>query len=179
MIAVIDALARLATVATVLTVAAATPVAARISPELPTLCRSGEAVVYNCPIRGKVVSVCASPSKVAYRFGTARAAEIEIASTGRDDALHWSSGVGGGGGHYTNLRFSRGGYEYVVFSGSPGSLHDVTEPWSGVQVLKGQADVTRLECKGGRAVHDLHLDRVFKAVGQDLPVDGDDYGGWY
>lgn len=181
MTAVIERFARSMAVTAILMATATTPVSARApaSPAVPTHCRADEQVVYNCPIRGKVVSVCARPGSVSYRFGPPRAPEIEIASNGRDGLLHWSSGVGGGGGQFNNLRFSRERYEYVVFSGSPGSLHDATQPWSGVQVLDGRTDVARLECKGDRARHRLDLDQVFKAVGHDLPEDGDDYGGWY
>lgn len=181
MTAVIERFARSMAATAILMATAATPVSARppASPAAPTHCRADEQVVYNCPIRGKIVSVCASPGSVIYRFGPPRSPEIEIASNGRDGLLHWSSGVGGGGGQFNNLRFSRGRYEYVVFSGSPGSLHDATEPWSGVQVLEGQADVARLECRGERARHRLDLEPVFRAVGRDLPEDGEDYGGWY
>lgn len=181
MTAGIETLSRSIAITAILMATATTPVSARAqqSSAVPTHCRADEQVVYSCSIRGKVVSVCARPGSVSYRFGPPRAPEIEIASNGRDGRLHWSSGVGGGGGQFNNLRFSRGRYEYVVFSGSPGSLHDATEPWSGVQVLQGQADVARLECKGDRARHRLDLDQVFKAVGYDLPEDGEDYGGWY
>lgn len=181
MTAVTKRLSRPVAATAILMVAAATSASARApaSPAVPTHCRADEQVVYTCPLRGKIVSVCAGRGSVSYRFGPPRAPEIEIVSNGRDGLLHWSSGVGGGGGQFNNLRFSRGRYEYVVFSGSPGSLHDATQPWSGVQVLDGRTDVARLECKGDHARHRLDLDRVFKAVGHDLPEDGDDYGGWY
>ncbi len=174
----IEKAARSVAIMAVLTATAATPASAR-APAIATHCRADETVVYSCPMRGKVASVCARPGSVTYRFGPVRAAEIEIASNGRDGRLHWSSGVGGGGGQFANLRFSRGRFEYVVFSGYPGSLHDAAEPWSGVQVLRGKADVARLECRGARAFHHLDLERVFKAVGRDLPEDGEEYGGWY
>lgn len=95
------------------------------STPMVTLCRTGESVVFECPVaRGRRVAVCGSADltttagSLQYRFG--RAAQLEL-QWPPVPAADWRSQVkagqvmyAGGGGAY--LRFAAPAAEYVVYS---------------------------------------------------------------
>src|SRR5580704_15683397 len=72
-------------------------------------CRAGEPVIFTCAVGAKIASVCSSGGKIVYRYGRPGAPEIEIASDGKDGKAFHSSGVGGGGGSFDNVRFANDG----------------------------------------------------------------------
>lgn len=110
-------------------------------------CANGEAVVFSCTIASETVSVCVSPTMVSYRDGPLGAPELEIASTGVDGRAHASDIVGAGGGRQSAVRFSNGGYEYIVHAMEAGQLTDAPgRAFAGVTVLRGDAAVSDLEC---------------------------------
>lgn len=144
-----------------------------------TQCRTGETIVYACPIKGKVVSVCARKGAISYRYGPAGRPELEITSNGHDGLLHESTGVGGGGGGFRNLRFSKGGYEYIVFHGEPGQYHETTVPWSGVAVVHGDADIANLTCPLHGPRQSFRSTDLSEFVG-DIAEDTDErYSAWF
>lgn len=112
-----------------------------------TNCVGGEEIIYTCPFGKKVASVCATKNRVTYRYGPRGAPEIAVTSTGSDGIAHSGAARGGGGGGEDNLRFSRAGYEYIVYSATAGNLTDVPgKVWSGVVVMKDGKEISRLKC---------------------------------
>ena len=76
----------------------------------PTLCKDPEIELFSCPIRNKVVSVCAlTDGNSIYRFG--RPGHIEMQS--RD--LHKAVNDYSGGGE-DQINFQMNGYTYIVFA---------------------------------------------------------------
>jgi len=111
-------------------------------------CGPGERPVYVCPFKQKTVSVCATDRTVIYRYGPAGKTDLTIASNGADGRGHLGTVRGPGrGGAQTSLRFSNGGYEYIVYSAIGGT--DTAVPgrqWSGLVVMKGANEVSSAEC---------------------------------
>jgi hypothetical protein len=125
---------------------AARPAAATAAERAGTHCVDGEAVVFSCAIEGKIVSVCVGPTTVDYRFGPLGAPELQIASTGADGAAHVSD-LSSAGGRQSAVRFSSGGYEYVVHAMEAGQHTDVPgQTFAGVTVLQGDATVSDSDC---------------------------------
>jgi hypothetical protein len=78
-------------------------------PAPTSLCAAGEAVLFSCPIRGRLVSVCGqSPGRAIYRFG--RPGQVELQSR---DLRHASRMFSGGG--ESQIHFERNGYRYILF----------------------------------------------------------------
>jgi hypothetical protein len=90
----------------------------------PTLCASGEQIIFSCPTKrsAKIVSLCASRDLtkqrgyLQYRFGAADKVELEFPQSrlGSQQVFQYS--------HYfraqvdlTAISFSVGGYEYSIF----------------------------------------------------------------
>ncbi len=82
-----------------------------------SLCAVGEEVIFSCGVGRKMVSVCGDrrPSPHAqYRFGLP--GDIELAFPGPGQSgLSYAREVYSGGGAL-QIRFSNGGYDYVVYS---------------------------------------------------------------
>lgn len=91
----------------------------------PHLCAAGEQVVFACAVKGKRVSVCATPDARAnrgtltYRFGSAAASpELQLPDAPTPPAQAAQGAVetfASGGGAW--LRFAKGAYTYTVFTG--------------------------------------------------------------
>jgi hypothetical protein len=74
-----------------------------------SLCDVGETVLFSCPLRGRLVSVCGqAPARSIYRFG--RPGRIELQSR---DLRHASRMFSGGG--ESQIHFERDGYRYILF----------------------------------------------------------------
>ena len=85
-------------------------------------CASGERAVYSCSFKHKAVSVCATDRAVTYRYGAPGRTDLKITSNGADGHAHLGTARGPGrGGAQTSLRFSNGGYEYIVYSAVGGT----------------------------------------------------------
>jgi hypothetical protein len=82
-----------------------------------SLCAVGEQVIFHCGIGRKMVSVCggrATAPHAQYRFGTP--GDIELAYPGPGQSgLTWAR-MGFSSGGALQIRFSNGGYDYVVDS---------------------------------------------------------------
>ena len=85
-----------------------------------SLCAAGETTVFACRTGPKMVSVCASPDALQYRFGRPGADALEMtlpaqslppAKAATGDTLMFS----GGGGAW--LRFAHGPVAYTVYTG--------------------------------------------------------------
>lgn len=113
-----------------------------------TQCKAGERVAYSCALGRKVVSVCITTGRqVAYRYGPLGRPEMTVASTGQDGKAHRNEVMLSGGGNQQHLRFSNGGYEYVVYSGITGPGFDPANVRSsGLVVLRGQDEVSSKDC---------------------------------
>lgn len=89
----------------------------------PTMCRPGEKEIFSCTTKAKkTASLCASPGFSAqggtlqYRFGTPGKAELQYPETPQPAAgtFFFSSTMYSGGGE-AHIRFSNGGYDYLLF----------------------------------------------------------------
>lgn len=134
-------------------------------------CSTEEAVVFSCSVGRKTVSVCASADlsptagSLQYRFGAISASPLEMnypepsvrpASVIQAGSLMYS----GGGGAY--LRFAKGDYAYVVYTGGG-------KGWDkeGVAIERSGKITTSFPCKD-EAVSILGRDFFEKA---GLPID--------
>ena len=113
-----------------------------------TQCKAGERVAYSCAFGRKVVSVCISAGRqVTYRYGPLGKPEMTVASTGQDGKARRNEVMLAGGGNQQHLRFSSGGYEYLVYSGITGPSFDPPNVRaSGLVVLRGNDEVSSKEC---------------------------------
>ena len=113
-----------------------------------THCKAGERVAYSCAFGKKVVSVCITRGEsVTYRYGPLGRPEMVVASTGRDGKAHRNEVMLAAGGNQQHLRFTSGGYEYIVYSGITGPGFDLpNERSSGLVVLKGEDQVADKAC---------------------------------
>jgi hypothetical protein len=121
----------------------------------PTLCQKNEDNLFSCSTGKKLISVCASKGWAAdrgylqYRFGPAGKPELTIPSENSTppakSANSRSLTFSGGGGAY--LRFSAGGYDYVVYTA-------ISSNWgekAGVAVEKNGKRRAHIVCKGETA----------------------------
>lgn len=113
-------------------------------------CTAEEKTVFSCNVGEKIVSVCASKDlsptagSIQYRFGSEGHPEIRLPDPAAHPATAAKGGTlmySGGGGAF--LRFSKGEYNYVVYTGSG-------KGWKkdGVVVDKGGKLIANFRCKG-------------------------------
>ncbi|MFO1431963.1 MAG: hypothetical protein U1F76_17785 [Candidatus Competibacteraceae bacterium] len=143
-----------------------------------SLCSAAEAVIFSCPTRQKIVSVCASKDLSAttgymqYRFGPKGAPEIVYPQSKEHPRNYTESGVltfAGGGGAY--LRFKKEQYGYVVYTA-------IGRGWgqkAGLVVEKNNKLLSNFRCNRETATSELGPDFFEKAglpkdqEGFDLP----------
>ncbi|MBX7249137.1 MAG: hypothetical protein K1X35_08875 [Caulobacteraceae bacterium] len=113
-----------------------------------TQCRTGERVAWTCEMGRKVLSVCLQANRqAAYRYGPLGKPELQIVSNGRDGRAHRNEVMTSGGGNQQHLRFTNGGYEYIVYSGITGPHFDPANlRSSGLVILRGEEQVASREC---------------------------------
>lgn len=93
---------------------------------IATLCSKNESVLFSCPSRKKIISICATNlssdgGSVQYRFGTAGAPEIELPQKPdqwRNSTVSRHLVLAGGGGTY--VAFLNPPYRYIVYSATSG-----------------------------------------------------------
>lgn len=114
--------------------------------EEKTMCSSFEEVYFSCPVKNKIVSVCASGNVspengyVQYRIGRPGHVEFQYPSTPVVPKNRFSiSDIFGGNLNIVHLKFKSGKYDYVIYQG------DV----SGVYVKKNGKRVVNLTCDAG------------------------------
>ena len=141
------------------TAAAPKPAASAPAKEVESLCAAQEAIVFNCRVGDKLVSICASKNAGAaepalqYRFGLPIAEEIpELKLPVADDKMPTtvsgeSGSIPGGAGSW--LRFRRAPYSYTVYSatGKWGAKGEITEK-QGVVVERRGANIAGAKCSG-------------------------------
>lgn len=89
----------------------------------PSMCQPAEKEIFSCTTRAKkVASLCASPDFSAkggtlqYRFGTPGKAELQYPETPQPAAgKFFFSSTGYSGGGEAHVRFTNGGYDYILF----------------------------------------------------------------
>jgi hypothetical protein len=102
-------------------------------------------IVFSCTVRnGKTVSVTDRAGSFTYRYGTARAAQLTIAGDARSDNLHFMRQRYAG--PETQLRFSRGAYNYIVYA-MEGNGRTGARAVSGLLVMRGDRHVQDLPCR--------------------------------
>lgn len=116
----------------------------------PSLCTPDEVVAFTCAMpKKKVASLCASKDagpttgSVQYRYGSARKVELVFPAQKEPAAqhflgreVHWTKGGA------TSLRFSSGGFQYLLYTGANNDWS-----WSGVVVFQGGQVLKRLACR--------------------------------
>ncbi len=139
----------------------ASPVSPVQAASTPSLCAPGQTPVLSCGIGGKVLSLCASGTltteraasvKMQYRFG--RKGAVEMAWPVRPEhprGLFFLSTTMFSGGGEERIRFSNGGYDYVVFQRTIAGSRDEDGARGyytdeGVAVLKGGRVVGKHIC---------------------------------
>jgi hypothetical protein len=140
-----------------------------------SFCTAEEEVVFACRTGAKLVSVCAAQGAsatsghVQYRFGKPDSdAPLELqVPDARIVASQAASGesVPFAGGGASWMRFRRGNYAYVVYSGiGQWGPQGETEERAGVVVERGGRRIASLRCNEDRAVGELGPD-WFERVG--------------
>lgn len=150
--------------------------------ELPR-CHGGETRVYACDFGDRVLTVCAAPARLSYRFGDDHKTDLEIVSRPGRVRAWLGSVIGGGGGGQTHIRFTNNGYQYIVYTMEAGSLHD--EPGkqsSGLTLLHGEgvnAPVVReMQCPQAGEAQTFGDPR--QLAGAALPDEGEgEYDAWF
>jgi hypothetical protein len=125
----------------------------------PTFCKPAELTVFSCRTGAKMVSVCAAKNAskrkgfLQYRFGKPSAkAPIELLlpeaeMLAADAATGESVPFAGGGGVW--LRFSKGAYAYVVYSGiGKWGANGATAEKHGLIVEHNGKTISNLPCTG-------------------------------
>lgn len=141
-------------------------------------CAAGEHPVYVCPFKQKTVSVCATDRAVTYRYGPPGKTDLKIASNGSDGRAHLGTARGpGNGGEQTSLRFSNGGYEYIIYSAIGGTGTAVPgRHWSGLVVMKGAQEISSVQCPVSGKAQQFTLDTAPSFVADE---DNPDYQAWF
>lgn len=109
-------------------------------------CSTGETPVFVCSGGGKSMAICAAGGSLRMTYRQPGRADVQVSSTGKDGKAFMGGVVGGGGGQQANLRFVSDGTDYIAYRASPGQYMDVTEPWSGVTVMKGDTVFSEIKC---------------------------------
>jgi len=123
--------------------------AATVASASDTLCTNQEKIIFSCSTGKKIVSVCASKDLSAsagtlqYRFGKKGAVEATVPAAAAHPKKHTNGNnlmYSGGGGAY--LRFIKGNYGYVVYTG-------IGKGWEkeGVAVEKGGKTISNMLCR--------------------------------
>jgi hypothetical protein len=114
-----------------------------------SLCQTKENVIFSCSTGKKLISVCSSKNLsptagyVQYRFGTKEKPELTFPEP-QTHPISFSTGgtlmYSGGGGAY--MRFNKGTYSYVVYSG-------IGKGWDkqGVVIEKNGKLLSNIICK--------------------------------
>jgi hypothetical protein len=128
----------------------------------PTLCESGEEVLFSCSTGKKVISICASKDLarehgyMQYRFGLPGKVELSVPSDrsmpAANSIVSGSLMFSGGGGAY--LRFNAAGYDYVVYTA-------IGKGW-------GEKDGVAIERGGKPLAHVSCTDVPVSKLGSDL-----------
>ena len=126
----------------------------------PTLCAKGEKVVFSCPVKGKIVSVCASgtsakePALLSYRFGKVGVIELTYPTIPKKPAEAFVSGQSSyHGGGSTWLRFKNGGFTYTIFDAHERGQMET----AGVAVERDDKEVANLKCNPNPENFDTEL----------------------
>lgn len=156
--------------------------APRATPSQTSFCTPMEKVIFACRAGGKMVSVCASKDAsrtkglLEYRFGKPDSSEPleitlpEVPTSPSKAATGENVPFAGGGG--TWLRFHKGPYAYVVYSGiGRWGPNGETREKQGIVVEKAGKTVAHLKCTG-ELTSELGPD-WYEAVG--IQTNGEDF----
>jgi hypothetical protein len=105
------------------------------------------ATLFACSLPGgRAVRVTAQGDRITYRFGTPRRAELTIAGSAADQNVFATTRLHGGPTYFTQLRFVRGEYSYVVHSIPRTRTLDNTAS-SGVTVFRNGRRIAGHSCR--------------------------------
>ena len=127
-------------------------VAAQAPTPRGSLCARGEEVIFSCGVGRKMVSVCggrATAPHAQYRYGAPGNIELAFPGPADQSRLVYEREAYSGGGAL-QIRFTRGGYDYAVYSrtirtgfGRRGNNPRFSD---GVMVMRGGRLVSNLAC---------------------------------
>ncbi len=150
----------------------------------PSLCKEGEAVIFNCLHKQKIASLCASPGlskesgKVKYRFGMTSKVELEYPRGDNDSReLFLFSSTGYSGGSESHIRFVNGRFTYLLydkmlrtgFLGDPGNPDGTNNPSmsGGIIVQKKGSKASRISCRNNASISSVAYQALEKEDFQD------------
>lgn len=125
-----------------------------------TLCTEEEQPLFNCMVKQRIISVCASKpltkekGYVQYRFGTKSKMEFQFPNEPSPQGRHFQlSSTAYAGGGETHLRFINENFEYIIFERTiKGDVHEPgTRPTiftDGIMVKKTGKIVMQYRCDG-------------------------------
>lgn len=132
-----------------------------------SLCTSGEEVLFACPIKTKIASICGQAGHAVYRFG--KASHIDLEGHGLSLAQR---GFSGGG--ETQISFLSNGYRYIAYDSTVRTAfgaderHDA-EFTAGVIVQKDGKTVSNAKCGGSAEVSIRSSASKYMPPGQFIP----------
>ncbi len=94
---------------------------------------------------GKTVRVTRQGDRLTYRFGTARRPELTIVGSPAARNLFAATALHGGTTYYTQLRFVRGTYSYIVYAMEGGRITDSAGS-SGLIVFRNGRRILERDC---------------------------------
>jgi hypothetical protein len=105
--------------------------------------QGGATTLFSCRTGGKTATVTASGPRLTYRFGTRRAAELTIQAGPRTGNVFFMRQ------RYasieTQIRFTRGGYSYILYSMGASVVAD-SNAVSGLVVMRGNRRISDRSC---------------------------------
>lgn len=118
-----------------------------------SLCAASETPLFQCPVGGKQVAVCAARGaapRVQYRYGAPGKVELAYPAAGQAGSLRWAQ-TGYSGGGEMQIQFENGGVRYVVYSrmirtGFGGDGRNNPKDELGVAVLRGERLLSDRRC---------------------------------
>ena len=113
--------------------------------------------LFACTLRGgKTVRVTQRGDRITYRFGTAARPELTIVGSPAARNLFAATALHGGATYYTQLRFVRGTYSYVVYAMEGGRVTN-TVGSSGLIVYRNGRRINERRCT---RMTDLSFDAI-------------------
>jgi len=153
-------------------------------PAAPSLCQSGESVLYSCPFARGTGSVCMGGGHLHYRFGKPGQVAIDIVNKPDWSNVHMGSLVGHGLNAEDHIRFTNRGTDYIVYDGTAGPSSDRAagaRVLAGVEVRKDGRLLQRDKCmlpKEGSLLESQGSIQHSTPRGTNLDED-DDHNIWY
>ena len=148
-----------------LMVAVAVAVGISLPGQLGAQQRGRTETLFACTLSGgKTVRVTRQGDRLTYRYGTNSRSELTILGSPAARNLFAATALHGGPSYYTQLRFVRGPYSYIVYAMEGGRITDSAGS-SGLIVFRNSRRIVERECA-------RMTELSFASIG-DLPEDSE------